>query len=214
MQYELIIGNKNYSSWSMRAWLLMKLSGLKFRENTIDLFTPGSREKVRALGGQTGLVPALKVDDLVIWDTLAIAEYLYESQSIIWPSDKNERAIARSICCEIHSGIMALRTTLPVNIRARKTLDEITDSVKEDINRIEQIVETRLMLSKTSWLFGQYGFVDIMFAPVATRFQTYGVRTTSLVEKYFERLLALPDIQRWCEMSELESQRIEQFEDV
>lgn len=214
MDYELIIGNKNYSSWSMRAWLLMRLSEQEFIEHNIDLYTPNSRKIVRALGGETGLVPALKVDDIVIWDTLAIAEYLYESYPQIWPSDKKDRAIARSICYEIHSGVTALRTALPVNIRARKAVKEISDSVKEDINRIEQIIETRLIKSKGQWLFGHYCAADIMFAPIATRFATYGIRTTSIVEKYLERLLALPQVEEWSTMGEKELQRIEVFEDL
>jgi len=117
--YTLILGQKNYSSWSMRAWLLLKLLQVPFEEVTVPLYRPQSRHDVRALGGETGLVPVLKDGDLAVWDTLAIFEHLHETYPAVWPANKRDRMLARSVCGEVHSGFNALRAAMPVNTRAR-----------------------------------------------------------------------------------------------
>ncbi|HWY60517.1 MAG TPA: glutathione S-transferase family protein [Rhizomicrobium sp.] len=197
MTYTLILGQKNYSSWSMRAWLLLKMLNVSFEEVTVPLYTTDSREMVRALGGQTGLVPALKFGDTVIWDTLAIFEYFQETHAV-WPSGLQDRILARSFSGEIHSSFNALRGAMPVNTRARRRVAKITDDVKADIERVEEIWTVRK--GGTPWLFGAFSGADIMFAPIATRFQTYDVELSEIANVYKERLLGHPLVAEWLRL--------------
>jgi glutathione S-transferase len=194
MTYTLVLGQKNYSSWSMRAWLLLKMLDIPFEVVTVPLYTAESREIVRALGGGTGLVPVLKFQDTVIWDTVAIFEHFQESYAV-WPADKRDRALARSFSGEIHSGFGALRAAMPVNTRARGRVANITPEVKADIARVDQIWTERD--GGTPWLFGPFGGADIMFAPIATRFQTYGIKLSETANAYKERLLEHPLVSEW-----------------
>ena len=171
--YTLVLGQKNYSSWSMRAWLLLKTLDVPFAEVTIPLHRPESRQSVRCWGGQTGLVPVLIDSGTPIWDTLAIFEHLYESHSAVWPAQRLDRARARSISGEIHSAFSALSSAMPVNTRARGRHPSWTAEVMTDIERVVQIWNA--CDGGSPWLFGSFSGADIMFAPVATRFQTYGV---------------------------------------
>ena len=139
MAYTLIIGEKNYSSWSLRAWLLMRHLGLPFEEVTVNLYVPNSRSVVRRMGGETGIVPVLKDGDFAIWDTLAIFETLHERHGGVWPRDARHRIRARSWAGEIHSGFNALRSAMPVNTRARGVAAERTPEVEEDIARAVKI---------------------------------------------------------------------------
>src|SRR5690349_13356064 len=129
MSFTLILGNKNYSSWSMRAWLLLRFVEAPFEEIVVDLYTTGSRDRVRALGGQTGLVPVLKDGDTAIWDTLAINEYLYEVYPKLWPASRALRARGRSLCGELHSSFQSMRAAMPVNTRARHRVADVTPEV-------------------------------------------------------------------------------------
>lgn len=212
MQYTLIIGNKNYSSWSMRAWLIMRFLGIPFDEVSIDLYQVKSRDKVRKLGGQTGLVPVLEADDIVIWDTLAIFEYLYESFPAVWPSGQEERALARSFCCEVATGMKALRDAMPVNTRGRNLKAEITSAVRQDINRVTEIWELCSEKYPGPWLMGQFSGLDIFFAPIVTRFRTYGVALDPVADSYCRTILDHPLVSEWCEAGKQDPTVIDMFE--
>jgi glutathione S-transferase len=199
VNFHLIIGNRNYSSWSMRAWLLLRLTGAPFEETVVSLYEAGSRAKVEALGGETGMVPVLNMEGLPVWDTLAITETLYELYPAVWPSMAADRARARSYAGEVHSGLNALRDAMPVNTRGRKRQAIVTPAVQADIDRVNTIW-ARAGRSGMPWLLGNFCAVDIFFAPVATRFRTYGVEVPAPAQPYFEALLAHPWVQEWCQL--------------
>jgi len=207
--YTLILGPKNYSSWSMRAWLVMRHLGLDFEIVTVDLYRDGSRDAVRELGGETGLVPVLKRDGFAIWDTLAIFETLHEAHGGVWPADADRRARARSLAGEVHSGFDALRAAMPVNTRARGRTANRTAEVEADIARAADIWSRA---PKGEWLFGAFGGADILFAPIATRFQTYGVVLPPAASAYCSNLLAHPLVAEWLALGAAETGRIETFE--
>jgi glutathione S-transferase len=206
----LVLGQKNYSSWSMRAWLLLKTLDVPFTEVTIPLYRTESREAVRALGGQTGLVPVLIDGGTAIWDTLAIFEHLHESYPCVWPADRYERARARSLSGEIHSSFNGLRAAMPVNTRARGRHAKRTTEVTADIERAVQIWEG--YQGGTPWLFGSFSGADIMFAPIATRFQTYGVQLAGAAKTYMDRLLDHPLVAEWLRLGQQEVDVIEVLE--
>ena len=210
MSYTLVIGQKNYSSWSMRAWVLLKALRVPFDEVTIPLYRQPSRAAVRALGGQTGLVPVLRDGDIAIWDTLAIFEHLYETYPAVWPVDRLDRARARSISGEVHSGFHALRAVMPVNTRARGRKVPMTDGVTEDIERVVSIWEE--YGRKSPWLFGEFSAADIMFAPIATRFLTYGVNVGDVAKAYMDRVLEHPLVAEWLRLGKEETDVIPQME--
>jgi len=212
VSYTLIIGNKNYSSWSMRAWLLMRLAGVAFDEVVIPLYRDGSQTAVKDLGGETGLVPVLISDAGPIWDTLAITETLHETCSGIWPADPARRARARSYAGEVHSGFNALRDAMPVNTRGRNRQPEINAPVKADIDRVCDIWATAGQYAEGPWLFGEFGAADIMFAPVASRFQTYGIVPTEEAKPYYDALLSHLYIKEWFALGESETDTIPMFE--
>jgi len=201
--YTLVLGQKNYSSWSMRAWLLMRFLGLPFEVTTISLYTSTSRSEVRALGGETGLVPVLRQGELVIWDTLSIFEHLHETYGRVWPSDPVDRARARSICGEVHSAFDALRDAMPVNTRARNRSAVRTAAADADIDRVSEIWSRA-----GPWLFGAFGGADIMFAPIATRFQTYGVELSGRAAAYQAALLDHALVKEWLELGAAETDEI------
>jgi glutathione S-transferase len=197
----LVLGQKNYSSWSMRAWLLLRHLGIPFDEVTVPLYGEGSRDDVRAQGGETGLVPVLVHDGLAIWDTLAIFETLHERHGGVWPSDPASRARARSYVGEIHSAFGAFRAAMPVNTRARGRRVAVSAETQADIDRAETIWRR----ADGPWLFGEFGGADIMFSPIATRFQTYGVRLAGRAEAYRRRLLGHPLVKEWLELGAAET---------
>jgi glutathione S-transferase len=203
MTYTLVLGQKNYSSWSMRAWLLMRWLDLDFEVTTVPLYTDQSRISVRALGGETGLVPVLKAGDLVIWDTMSIFEYLEEAHGGVWPSDPAKRPRARSLAGEVYSGLNALRAAMPVNTRARGRQPSSSAEAEADIARVKEIW-TQYPGRYGSWLLGDFGAVDIMFAPIATRFQTYGVELDGAPGTYQAQLLAHPLVAEWLALGAAE----------
>jgi glutathione S-transferase len=203
VSFHLVIGNRNYSSWSMRAWLLLRLSGAAFSETLVPLYEAGSRARVEALGGETGLVPVLVAQGTAVWDTLAIAETLYEHAPRLWPADPALRARARSYAGEVHSGLHALREAMPVNTRGRHRQANVTPAVQQDIDRVNAIW-TRAGAHGTPWLFGDFCAADIFFAPVATRFRTYGVAPHDQARAYHEALLSHPWVREWCAMGAVE----------
>jgi len=204
---QLYIGNKNYSSWSMRPWVLMKQAGIAFEERLVrfDAFETGSVFKNEmARHTPTGRVPVLVDDGFPIWDTLAIAEYLAEKfpQHRLWPAETRARARARSVVAEMHSGFGALRSAFPMNIEAR--LPEIgarvlaeQPAVRDDLARIGQMWSELLETHGGPLLFGAFGIADAFFAPVAMRARTYGLPLPAPAAAYAERLRALPGVAAW-----------------
>ena len=209
--YNLIIGEKNYSSWSMRAWLALRLVETPFTMTDVSLYRPESRQLVQSLGGETGMVPVLRRGSTVIWDTLAIIEFLDERHRGLWPKAEADRALARSYACEVHSGMTALRSAMPVNTRGRDRMATIDTEVSEDILRVQSLFE-RSAGTKTGWMFQSFGAVDIIFSAIATRFQTYGVDLSAEATAYMERLLEHPLVKEWLAFGVSEDSRIDQFE--
>ena len=205
---QLIIGNKNYSSWSMRPWVLMTQKGIPFDEQMIrfDGFGAGSQFK-QAIGvlNPFGKVPVLVDGDLVVTDTLAIAEYLAERfpEHELWPRDAKLRAWARSACAHMHSGFGVLRQLLPMNIEAdlrevgARLLREHPE-LQSEIAQVESLWTMALNQHGGPMLFGEYSIVDAFFTPVVMRFKTYGVALGSVATAYMDRIAELPSTQAWC----------------
>jgi glutathione S-transferase len=205
---QLYIGNKNYSSWSMRPWVLMKQAGIAFEEVMVrfDEFEAGSRFKREVLRvNPAGRVPVLVDDGLAVWDTLAIAEYLAEKfpTLALWPADARQRARARSVCAEMHAGFSALRQHFPMNIEA--LLPEVGErvlaqqaQVRADLDRIEQMWTGLLQEHGGPFLFGpRFTIADAFFAPVCTRVRTYGVPVSAPVAQYIDTVFTQPAVQAW-----------------
>ena len=211
----LIIGNKNYSSWSLRPWLLLRQAGIPFDEVRIPLYAPGSTEALAAWS-PSGKVPALHDGDLRVWDSLAICEYLNERfpDKQLWPADAAARAVARSVSAEMHAGFSALREHMPMNIRARRPGQGRTPECLADVARILAIwTECRARFGGGgNFLFGRFCIADAMYAPVVLRFQTYGVALEGAARDYADAVLALPALREWVAAGVAETERIEQFE--
>ncbi|MBT8422692.1 MAG: glutathione S-transferase family protein [Gammaproteobacteria bacterium] len=208
---KLIIGNKNYSSWSLRPWLLLSEAGIPFEEQRIVLDTPATAAQIRRYS-PAGRVPVLIVDKTPVWDSLAIAETVAERfpQAKLWPDDANERAHARSISAEMHSGFMALRDAMPMNCRAMGRKVPLPDSVTGDIDRIFEIwSDCRDRYGDAGgWLFSRFSVADAMFAPVVLRFRTYGINLPDKACHYPARLLQSEAVQNWLQASESETEVI------
>jgi glutathione S-transferase len=211
----LVIGNKNYSSWSLRPWLAMKQFGLEFNEICIPLYTPESVSKISQYS-PSGKVPVLLHGSLTIWDSLAICEYLAEEYSYLnwWPKDKSVRAIARSISAEMHSGFQTLRQNMPMNCRAKLPGKGMAIGVQKDINRITTIwQECRQKFGAGGdMLFGKFTIADAMFAPVVLRFVIYDVQLDDIARNYVETILKLPALQEWIKAAETEKEMIAAYE--
>lgn len=209
----LVIGNYNYSSWSLRAWLCARLAGFEFEVVRLPLDTP---EFARRIGeySPTGRVPVLRHDDLVVCDSLAIAEYLAElcPDVPLWPRARRPRARARSIAAEMHAGFDTLRAQMPMNCRAEGRKVEETGALVGDIARVQDIWRSALRRSGGPALFGEPGIADAMYAPVVFRFRTYGVALTAECRAYADFMLALPAMQEWLAHANREPERIEQEE--
>ncbi|NNE62052.1 MAG: glutathione S-transferase family protein [Woeseia sp.] len=210
-----MIGNKNYSSWSLRPWILLSEAGIPFTEERVLLDTPATKEKISQYS-PAGRVPVLVLDDAVVWDSLAIAETLAERfpQASLWPSDPAARAHARSISAEMHSGFMALRDAMPMNCRAMGRKVALPEPVTNDIDRIFDIWgDCRDRYGEVDgWLFGQFSIADAMFAPVVLRFRTYGINLPDKACHYPARLLQSDAIQNWLQESESEVEVIAEDE--
>jgi glutathione S-transferase len=203
---QLYIGNKNYSSWSLRPWLLMRQADIAFEEVKLRLSFADDSAFKRSLAAVApgGRVPVLVDEGFAVWDTLAIAEYLAEKfpAKALWPAAVRDRARARSLCAEMHAGFTALRNHFPMNIEASlpqvgaQKLREVPE-VKRDIARIAQMWSGQLDASGGPFLFGAFGIVDAYFAPVCTRFRTYGLALPDAPAAYAQRVLGLPAMQQW-----------------
>ncbi len=201
MSLELVIGNKNYSSWSLRGWLLVELSGAAYQETLVPLFRADTHARLLE-HSPTGKVPVLKTEDAgVIWDSLAIAEYLAERfpEAGLWPRDVAARAMARSACAEMHSGFGALRSHMPMDMQRNAPLASVTDEVKHDIQRIVALwAGCRERFGQGGpYLFGQVSIADAYFAPVASRLRSYDVQLPSDAAAYVETIFQWPAFQRW-----------------
>jgi len=201
---QLIMGNRNYSSWSMRGWLALRLTGAEFEEQVFPLGEPGIRARILA-HSPTGRVPALRDGKLTVWDSLAIAEYLAERfpQAGLWPEDRAERALARSTCAEMHSGFAALRANMPFNVRRRSPGKGRAPGVGEDIARIQQLWR-ECLAAGGDFLFGDFGLADVFYAPVVLRFRTYAVPLEEPEASWAERVLENEHVRAWCEAAEAE----------
>ncbi|MDH4073847.1 MAG: glutathione S-transferase family protein [Gammaproteobacteria bacterium] len=212
---KLVIGNKNYSSWSLRAWFLLKEAGFEFGEHRIPLDTDTSAGEI-ARFSPAGRVPVLLIGEEVIWDTLAIAETVAERwpDRKLWPDDPAARAHARAVSAEMHSGFADLREAMPMNCRAMGRKVSLTDGVAADIDRIFAIWSDchRRYGAGGDWLFGRFSVADAMYAPVVLRFRTYGINLSESASVYPARLMESTALQEWLLESESETEVIEQDE--
>ena len=209
----LTISSKNYSSWSLRGWLLTKFSGLPFDEITTSPDDVSARAEILLLS-PTILVPCLRHDGATVWDTLAIAEYLNEimPEAGLLPADRIERAHCRSICGEIHSGFTTLRASLPVNIKGHFPNFKIWTRAQADIDRVCAIWRECLAKSGGPFLFGERTMADAMYAPVVTRFATYDVKLEPRLRTYGDAILKMPEMADWIDAAKAEPEEIEELE--
>lgn len=199
MTTSLVIGNKNYSSWSLRPWLALKAAGIAFEEKLIVLNQPDSKDKLLA-ASPAGLVPVIVDDGLTIWDSLSIIEWAAErAQTPLWPEDAQARAIARSVSAEMHSGFFPLRKHCPMNIRRINPARERDPGVLENVNRIDAIWrDCRARFGADGpFLFGTFSGADCMYAPVVTRFRTYSLGVSDVSQTYMDAVLTHPDFLAW-----------------
>ena len=216
MTLTLVIGNKNYSSWSMRPWIALKAGGIAFEEVMIPLYT-GAEDKARILGfAPSGKVPALVDGDVTVWDSLAIIEYAAERfpQAKLWPEDMARRAHARSISAEMHSGFMALRNECGMNLHRRVEAKPLSDDARANIARIHEIwAECHTRYGKIGpYLFGEFSAADAMYAPVVHRFLTYAIELSPPARAYIETMQALPAFRQWTQEGLAETLVIPRFE--
>jgi glutathione S-transferase len=216
---KLIIGNKNYSSWSLRGWLACKQSGLGFEELTVHIDGDDWQAMRREQGEfqpSAGKVPVLWDGDTVIWDSLAILDYLADKvgRDRFWPKPDDARGMARSMVAEMHSGYLALRRQCPVNIRKRVEGIKLTDESKHDIVRILQLwAEARARFGHGGpFLFGTFGAADVFYAPVVSRFLTYGIGVPGFAQAYMQAVWEHDWLQAWVAGAQEEEWTIEQFE--
>lgn len=199
MKPSLTIASRNYGSWSLRGWLLCRLAGLDFDEKLLESDDPDTRAELLLIA-PSFRVPCLRVDGIEIWDTLAIAEYLHERypEAGLLPADPMARAHCRSISGEMHSGFANMRSALPMNLRASYTQFKVWSGAEADIERIKAIWSECLDRRGGPFLFGQTPTVaDAMYAPVCTRFRTYGVELDEQLSTYCDAVMALPAMQEW-----------------
>jgi glutathione S-transferase len=209
----LTISSKNYSSWSLRGWLLCRMAGLKLIEEVMPVDDPANRAELLLLSPSI-LVPCLTHQGIRIWDTLAIAEYLNEvrPKAGLLPPDRVVRARCRSICGEMHSGFANLRSALPMNLKAHRPDFKIWAGAQFDIDRITTIWRECFGAYHGPYLFGKLTMADAMYAPVVTRFLTYDVKLDADCAGYCDRIMALPDMVAWREAAMLEPEELEELD--
>lgn len=209
MKPVLYLGTKNYSSWSLRPWLVAKKAGFDFEEVIIDFDQPDTKQRIQAIS-PSGKVPVWVDEHVRIWDSLAICEYLAEQVPSLWPADRIRRAKARSVSAEMHSGFAALRTEMGMNVRACQRQVALSDAALNDLQRIETIWTELLQEQQNTgeqggWLFGQFSIADAMFAPVAIRLNAYAVHLSPVMKAYQAKFYADPDFQQWIKDAEEET---------
>ncbi|HEY0274991.1 MAG TPA: glutathione S-transferase family protein [Paenirhodobacter sp.] len=213
-QATLTISSKNYSSWSLRGWLLCKMTGLSFVEKPVDLHDAGARQELLLLTPSV-LVPRLSHGKVEVWDTLAIAEYLHETfpKAGLYPADKVARAHCRSASGEMHSGFHNLRSALPMNIKSRHDSFKIFSGARPDVERVKTIWTECLTIYGGPFLFGTAPTVaDAMYAPVCSRFRTYAVALEPLFQAYVDTILGWAPMQEWAEGALAEPEEIHELE--
>ena len=217
LRLKLVIANKNYSSWSMRAWVLLRELGIDFEEVPLE-FSPD----VSVIGierySAVGKVPVLISDGEPVWDSLAICETVAElfPEKRIWPSGKRARQVARSVCAEMHSGFQALREACPFNARARNRKVPMTPELDADVRRIDEMwADCRRLYGRAGrWLFGHYSIADAMYASVVLRFNTYGAKLSPPAREYLDTALADPPLIAWVRAAESDPYRVESIDAV
>ena len=215
---KLIIGNRAYSSWSMRGWLACRQSGEEFEELVVPMFDDDwdRRRDGDEFAPSMGKVPILWDEECVVWDSLAIIEFLADrdGRGKFWPEDESARGMARSMAAEMHSSFTNLRRDLPMNVRKTYPPVDLSDSVRDEINRILQLwAQARARFGGTGdFLFGDWCAADIMFAPVVTRFITYGVDVPPFAGLYMKAVLSHPDVNDWIDKAQDEPWVIDQYE--
>ena len=209
----LMISSKNYSSWSLRGWLLCKMAGLEFVEQTVPVDDPANRAELLLLSPSI-LVPSLTHDGIRVWDTLAIAEYLNEikPKAGLLPAKRAARARCRSISGEMHSGFANMRSALPMNLKAHHPGFKVWAGAQADIDRILAIWRECFADHGGPYLFGSLTMADAMYAPVVTRFRTYDVKLDRDCSGYCDRIMALPDMLAWREAALLEPDELEELD--
>ncbi|MEY4878865.1 MAG: hypothetical protein RJB62_334 [Pseudomonadota bacterium] len=212
--YTLILASKNYSSWSLRPWLAMKMADIPFTEEIIPLYTPQTKERIAPLS-PSGKLPVLKIEEKgkthSVWDSLAICETLAERhpEKAFWPRHSAQRAEARSICAEMHSGFPDVRKTLPMDLATAQATPELDENVQVQIARIAAMWTSLLERfgDGGGFLFGGFSIADCFYAPVVTRFDTYAIELPPLARAYAQRIRALPPMQEWTEAARKEPKR-------
>lgn len=208
---KLIIGNKNYSSWSLRPWLLLDAFSISFKEQLVSLASEDLSGELRKYSG-SAKVPVLIHGDLVIWDSLAICEYVSEKflHGLAWPSEQEDRALARAITAEMHAGFPAVRSEMPMNCRASRVIDPSPAALAE-VARIDQIWSqyARRNANGDLRLFGEFCIADCFYAPVVMRFLTYDIPLSAKAAAYRDSIRALPSLQKWCAAAKLETEVVE-----
>jgi len=209
----LTISSKNYSSWSLRGWLLCKMAGLDFAEEVVPVDDPANRAELLLLSPSI-LVPCLTHNGIRIWDTLAIAEYLNEikPRAGLLPEARAARARCRSICGEMHSGFNNLRSALPMNLKAHRPGFKVWSGAQADIDRIAAIWRECFAAYRGPYLFGGRSIADAMYAPVVTRFLTYDVPLDEECAAYRERIMAMPEMVEWCDAARQEPDELEELD--
>jgi glutathione S-transferase len=211
--YELYIANKNYSSWSLRPWVLMKALGIPFEERLIPFASPEENRQAFLKFSPSGKVPCLKDGGTTVWDSLAIAEYLNERHAGVWPKDAAARAWARCAAAEMHSGFAVLRNTCGMNCGVRVKMREIAPALQADISRVSELWNDGLQKFGGPFLAGKdFTNADAMFCPVAYRVQSYGLPVDAKSAAYVQTLLAMPAMQEWYKAALKETWRIERYE--
>ena len=216
MTLKLVIGNKNYSSWSMRPWLALRANNIPFEEIFIPLYT-GAADKQRILDfSHAGKVPILVDGEVTVWDSLAIIEYVAERfpEKRLWPEHPAHRARARAVSAEMHSGFAALRNECGMNLHRPVRAIELSEDARANVARIEEIwADCRKRYGRSGpFLFGRFGAADAMFAPVVHRFRTYAVAVSEETQRYMDAMMALPAFAEWTKAGLAETIVIEKFE--
>jgi len=214
-QLELVIGNKNYSSWSLRPWLVLRHFQIPFNECRVPLYLDESKAALLE-HSPSGRAPVLHDGTTTVWDSLAIIEYLAEKHSDkdIWSPEWRARVFARSFSAEMHSSFEALRTHIPMNCRARGRIRALTEEAERDVVRVRETWSScrREFGDRGAWLFGDFSAADAMFAPVAIRFSGYGIRCDARSTEYIDSVLRHPALLEWMSQGQREAEILEDFE--
>jgi glutathione S-transferase len=216
MAYVLTIANYNYSSWSMRPWIVIRQVGIAVDERVLDLAGPGKSTPGVAEASPSGRVPVFEYDGHKVWESLAICELIAElfPSAQLWPRDRYKRANARAVATEMVAGFGALRSALPMNIRARRKHGALEPAVQNDIDRVKRLWTECLNVSGGPFLYGNFTVADAMYAPIVTRFRSYGVDVDATCKAYMKTMESLPAMKVWAERAQAETHRVPEYEQI